>query len=443
MMQHEALFKEQVQALHRLYNIQKAAMQETRRRNYPQAQVFAFSPESLVLVDGQFCGSVLEGKPLRPPVYIAGRAHKQDALGLSLSPFCTLKEIKGSGSLWIDGMGAETFLPAHSKPLRNFDLEKLPEDDVDESSDLEGTAEEWNGSNLPDSTESFQDLGSSGKIASTGPKSEPYNSQVGMDSFPKDPNTCSQDSSILEPQYCESKELDELIIQRPIHLETNTNPEQQDLNLPAVAKDSSNDSNSIESHDAEFCKKKDTREEDLASPSSKEFFLSECEEVALINQDVWRPSVSSTNTDSEIKQTDSYRHSNSEPGNMTSSEKPPVATEDNQNRKGNSILYEECETTAAEILLSFAPNRPQVVTKRHAVETEPGKSYGDFATTEEKPNLCQKRCANFSNGGRVYESLSWEKSANWMTTVKRQRQLVPARIVPCNVVNLADVNITL
>jgi hypothetical protein len=27
--------------------------------------------------------------------------------------------------------------------------------------------------------------------------------------------------------------------------------------------------------------------------------------------------------------------------------------------------------------------------------------------------------------------------------VKRQRQLVPARIVPCNVVNLADVNITL
>ncbi|KAJ6920470.1 hypothetical protein NC651_014151 [Populus alba x Populus x berolinensis] len=140
----------------------------------------------------QFCGSVLEGKPLRPPVYIVGRAHKQDALG----PFCTFKEIEGSGSLWIDGMGAETFLPTHCKPLRNLDLEKLPEDDADESFDLEGTTEEWKGSNLPDSTESFQDLGSSGKIASTGSKSEPYNSQVGMDSFPKDPITCSQDSSI-------------------------------------------------------------------------------------------------------------------------------------------------------------------------------------------------------------------------------------------------------
>ncbi|KAJ6994599.1 hypothetical protein D5086_013635 [Populus alba] len=170
--------------------------------------------------------------------------------------------------------------------------EQLYEDDVDESSDLQGTAEEWKGSNLPDSTESFQDLGSSGKIASTGPKSEPYNSQVGMDSFPKDSITCSQDSSILEPQYCESKELDEFIIQGPIHLETNTNPEQQDLNLPAIAKNSSNGSNSIKSQDAEFCKKIDSCEKDQASPSSKEFFLSECEEVPFINQDVWRPSVS-------------------------------------------------------------------------------------------------------------------------------------------------------
>ncbi|KAJ6874081.1 hypothetical protein NC651_032811 [Populus alba x Populus x berolinensis] len=184
------------------------------------------------------------------------------------------------------------FIPAHCKPLRNFDLEKLPEDDADECSNLEGTVEEWKGSNLPDSTESFQDLGSSGKIASTGPKSKPYNSQVGMDSFPKDPITCSQDSSILEPQYYESKELDEFIIQGPIHLETSTNPEQEDLNLPTVAKDSSNGSNIIKSQDAEFYKIKDSREKDQASPSSKEFFLSECEEVPFINQDVWRPSVS-------------------------------------------------------------------------------------------------------------------------------------------------------
>ncbi|KAJ6406159.1 hypothetical protein OIU84_009809 [Salix udensis] len=362
MMQHDALFKEQVQALHRLYNIQKASMQEIRRRNYSRAQVFAFSPESLVLVEGQFCGSVLEGKPLRPPVFTGGREHNQDALGLSLSPFCTLKEIRGSGSLWIDGT-------APSKPVRNFDLEKLPEDDADESTDLDGIAEEWKGSNLPDSTGSFQDLGSSGKVASTGPESEPYSSQVDMDLFPKDPITCSQDSSILESQYCESKELDEFIIQRSIHLETNSNPERQNLNLPAAAKDSSNGGNSIESQDTKVLQE-------------KRYLRGRSE---------------------------SNSHSNTEPGNTTSSEKPPVVTEDNQNRKGKSILYEECETMAAEILLSFAPNRSQAGTKRHAMEAEPGKSYGDFSATEEKPNLCEKRCANFSNGGRVYESLKLEK----------------------------------
>ncbi|KAJ6885640.1 hypothetical protein NC651_026314 [Populus alba x Populus x berolinensis] len=61
-------------------------------------------------------------------------------------------------------------------------------------------------------------------------------------------------------------DLSEFIIQGPIHLKTNTNPEQQDLNLPVVAKDSSNGSNSIESQDAEFCKKKDSREKRPGKP---------------------------------------------------------------------------------------------------------------------------------------------------------------------------------
>ncbi|KAJ6354732.1 hypothetical protein OIU77_005354 [Salix suchowensis] len=107
MMQHESLFKEQVQALHKLYNIQKSEMQEIKGRNYSQAQVLALNPESLVLVEGQNCGSVLERKLLRP-VCTAGRGLKKDALTLSLRPFCTFKEIK------------------------------VPEDDADEPADLEG-----------------------------------------------------------------------------------------------------------------------------------------------------------------------------------------------------------------------------------------------------------------------------------------------------------------
>lgn len=375
MMQHEALFKEQVQALHKLYNIQKAAMQEIRGRNYSQARVLAFNPESLVLVESQHCGSVLERKPSRP-VFTAGRGLKKDPLALSLRPFCTFKENKGSGLLWIDGIGDETPPPAHRKPVRDFDLEKVPEDEADESADLEGIPKQWKGSNLPESTELFQDFGSSGEVALTSPKSELHNSHDDdVDSFPKDPVKCSQDSSILEP-----KQLDEFNIQRSIHLETNSNLAQKNLNLPAVAKDSSNGSNSIKSQDTEFCKKKDTCvsrvtscKEDQASPRSKEVFLSKCEEVPLISQDVLRSSASSTHTVYEIKHTDSNSHSNGD-------------------------------------------------TERHSAEAESGNSYGDLTTTDEKPSLCQKRCATFSSGGRVYESLSWTHSANRMRTIKRHQQ---------------------
>ncbi|KAJ6434861.1 hypothetical protein OIU84_000161 [Salix udensis] len=300
MMQHESLFKEQVQALHKLYNIQKSEMQEIKGRNYSQAQVLAFNPESLVL-----CG--------RPKLW-----------------FCSGKETVEAGD--------ETCPPTHRKPVRNFDLEKVPEDDAD----LEGMPKQWRGSDLTESTELFQD-----------------------------PVKYSQDSSILEPT-----ELDEFNnIQRSIHLETNSNLAQKNLNLPVVAKDSSNGSSNINLHD------------------------------------VSKSSASSTLTVSEIKHTASNSHSNGDHGNTTSLEKIPDVTVGNQNKKGKSALSEECESLAAEILLSFAPSsKSQADTERHSSES--AKSYGDLPTTDEKPDLCQKRCATFSSGGRVYEYLSRTNSAN-------------------------------
>ncbi|KAJ6732244.1 hypothetical protein OIU79_003382 [Salix purpurea] len=374
MMQHESLFKEQVQALHKLYNIQKSEMQEIKGRNYSQAQVLALNPESLVLVEGQNCGSVLERKLLRP-VCTAGRGLKKDALALSLRPFCTFKEIKGSGFSWIDGIGDETCPPARRKPVRNFDLEKVPEDDANEPADLEGMPKQWRVSVLTESTELFRDLGSSGEVALTSSNSELHNSRRDdyVDSFPKDPVKYSQDSLILEPT-----ELDEFNnIQRSIHLETNSNLAQKNLNLPAAAKDSSNGSNNINL------------------------------------PDVSRSSASSTLTVSEIKHTASNSHSNGDHGNTASLEKIPVVTVGNQNKKGKSALSEECESLAAEILLSFAPSsKSQADTERHSSES--AKSHGDLPTTDKKPDLCQKRCATFSSGGRVYEYLSRTNSANRM-----------------------------
>ncbi|KAB5513847.1 hypothetical protein DKX38_027753 [Salix brachista] len=384
-----------VQALHKLYNIQKSEMQEIKGRDYSQAQVLAFNPESLVLVEGQNCGSVLERKLLRP-VCTAGRGLKKDALTLSLRPFCTFKEIKGSGFSWIDGIGDETCPPARREPVRNFDLEKVPEDDADEPADLEGMPKQWKGSVLTESTELFRDLGSGGEVALTSPKSELHNSRRDgyVDSFPKDPVKCSQDSSILEPT-----ELDEFNnIQRTQAMEAVTlNPK-----------------------DTQVCKKKDTCvsrdnscKEDQEISRSEEGFLSKCKEVPLISQDVSRSSASSTLTVSEIKHTASTSHSNGDHGNTTSLEKIPVVTVGNQNKKGKSALSEECESLAAEILLSFAPsNKSQADTERHSSES--AKSYGDLPTTDEKPDLCQKRCATFSSGGRVYEYLSRTNPANRM-----------------------------
>ncbi|KAJ6673924.1 hypothetical protein OIU85_012889 [Salix viminalis] len=232
----------------------------------------------------------------------------------------------------------------------------------------------------------------------------------------QDPVKYSHDSSILEPT-----ELDEFNnIQRSIHFGTNSNLAQKNLNLPAAAKDSSNGSSNIKSQDTQFCKKKDTCvsrdnscKEDQESSRSEEGFLSKCEELPLISQDVSRSSASSTLTVSEIKHRASNSYSNGDHGNTTSLEKIPAVTVGNQNKKGKSALSEECESLAAEILLSFAPSsKSQADTERHSSES--AKSYGDLPTTDEKPDLCQKRCATFSSGGRVYEYLSRTNSANRM-----------------------------
>ncbi|KAJ6295372.1 hypothetical protein OIU78_023400 [Salix suchowensis] len=216
------------------------------------------------------------------------------------------------------------------KPVRNFDLEKVPEDDADEPADLEGMPKQWKGSVLTESTELFRDLGSSGEVALTSSNSELHNSRRDdyVDSFPKDPVKCSQDSSILEPT-----ELDEF--------------------------------NNIQRTQA-------------------------MEAITLTYPDVSRSSASSTLTVSEIKHTASNSHSNGDHGNTTSLEKIPVVTVGNQNKKGKPALSEECESLAAEILLSFAPsNKSQADTERHSSES--AKSNGDLPTTDEKPDLCQKK----------------------------------------------------
>lgn len=107
-------------------------MQERHKQIYSQAQFLAFTSEKLALVDGQISGSVLEGKPLRP-AYAPVAADREESLALSLQPFCAMNGFKGCGSLWTDHRGLKTSQTAQGKPIRNFDLERLPEEYMDES----------------------------------------------------------------------------------------------------------------------------------------------------------------------------------------------------------------------------------------------------------------------------------------------------------------------
>ncbi|KAJ6856071.1 hypothetical protein NC651_037820 [Populus alba x Populus x berolinensis] len=72
------------------------------------------------------CGSVFGKETSEAGVYCWSRDLRKIHWLLSLRPFCTFKEIKGSGLQWIDGIGDETSPPAHRKAVRDFDLEKVP-----------------------------------------------------------------------------------------------------------------------------------------------------------------------------------------------------------------------------------------------------------------------------------------------------------------------------
>ncbi|KAA8521681.1 hypothetical protein F0562_012329 [Nyssa sinensis] len=131
-MQQEALFREQVQALHKLYDVQKSAMQEIKKSIFSPAQKWVYNYESVTIGDNSLCGSILVVKPLRPASANA-ESYKEESLALSLHPFYALKEVQSCDSLCMNSHGANTSYSSQSKPTRNFDLEKLPEYNVDES----------------------------------------------------------------------------------------------------------------------------------------------------------------------------------------------------------------------------------------------------------------------------------------------------------------------
>ncbi|KAK9101794.1 hypothetical protein Sjap_019048 [Stephania japonica] len=133
MLRHEELFKEQVKMLHYLYNIQKSAMQEISKAISSQAQVLAFDYETVSDQNGHLHTFIADGKPLRRS-HVAQNHVESHVLSehpyRSVNGFASLSPKTSTRMINLDALA----LPrVHSKPRREIDLERLPEDYMDDN----------------------------------------------------------------------------------------------------------------------------------------------------------------------------------------------------------------------------------------------------------------------------------------------------------------------
>ncbi|XP_077238073.1 uncharacterized protein LOC143879525 isoform X2 [Tasmannia lanceolata] len=138
MMQHEELFKEQVQALHRLYNAQKSAMQEISKMIRCPGQLLASNFGINEVCDGQLHSSFVERKPLKADYFTAqnyymDKSHPYESF--SMHTICAVKEFtrKSPKSAHMDDKELKTLPNDRNKLRRKIDLERPPEEYMDES----------------------------------------------------------------------------------------------------------------------------------------------------------------------------------------------------------------------------------------------------------------------------------------------------------------------
>ncbi|XP_058067602.1 uncharacterized protein LOC131216968 isoform X2 [Magnolia sinica] len=135
MLQHEELFKEQVRTLHKLYNVQKAAMQEIRKLICSPAQLSASNSNTNEACDDQIHSSVVEGKPLGA-AYVCSQDYMEESNVPSTYPIHAAVESSGSNpqkQFSIDNMEAKLPPNVCNTMKRGIDLERPPEEYMDES----------------------------------------------------------------------------------------------------------------------------------------------------------------------------------------------------------------------------------------------------------------------------------------------------------------------
>ncbi|TXG62247.1 hypothetical protein EZV62_013610 [Acer yangbiense] len=457
MMQHEALFKEQVQALHKLYSIQILAMQEIRRRACSQAQVLTFSSESVLLKDDPSNCSILEGKPLRP-AYATGLAYKEEYLALSLRPFVTLREFKGSGgSFLVDGIGNENFHTVERKPMRNLDLEKLPEEYMDEPSEMADVKS--TPSQITNDTEVISVVGANLFVTS-----EQINLNIDQSSedkaFEVDVKTCvtsslesnstAEKNASKEPTVGSSDTFQDLSpstngdTEKPtllhqgssIHM-TGSNA----LNFKEVRLD-----RVLELSKGSSCPGSPEKHQDVGFDStitrSSKLEESNCynsgDSLPKNPSSCYQGSSNSNSLHSEPKddgKNDNPKDLSDGSNSVLSQDTTSCKNENNSHDEGEAVesecqklpqfnqssVHEECESIAAEILLSFAPSRKRVDSQFHCIQAKSDDSSKYCRDNDSNRNLYRTQYPNYSQAGDTNESTTWTKSVSRRRTSRRAR----------------------
>ncbi|KAK6912522.1 hypothetical protein RJ641_022123 [Dillenia turbinata] len=389
MMQHEALFREQVKALHQLYYIQKLAMKEFKKIIPCQAQVLTSNIDNIASGDCQFRYSHLNGKALMSAC-ATSQVYCEDPLALSLNIFSASKEIKGHETL--DTRGVKTCSLEESNVVRHFDLEKLPEDNVD------GHISQVSCISLNPNSNHVE-FGKCHDVCRTleqsidcpsSPKSPRYldghtevtyihNSEKASDDVDdnsRNSEICYQGSSTAESVKGNSKSFLSNI--RNFHSSGNVLVDANDNTNDLV-----NKGYNAQAQDANGFK------DNIAGGN--------CE------------------SDNNCCQAGWTRHG------TTSSDEPGIAITSNKFINAEAELEDVQENIAAEILLSLAPGKSCTNSGPHNLKTRPEvipcKSGTNAVAFARKWNQFEVRCTGFCDGSGTKENISWNTVGR--TTLRR------------------------
>lgn len=141
MIKHEEMFKEQVKALHRLYNIQRSAMHEIRKHSFSPRNLSIFSTTSIHLQDDASKISDVAGKLHQASPFKQAEIHSTSITRPKSPVHFTLTDeniakSSGQNSLWNGEKKAINSAVKEKRARKTIDLERPPEEYLDDFDDF-------------------------------------------------------------------------------------------------------------------------------------------------------------------------------------------------------------------------------------------------------------------------------------------------------------------